>query len=213
MPVLFIVYLLLFLVMVGGKISQIEGIYLFIVLVFYGVIQYYFHPDEKSVQEKITYLNPKTKRKLLISVQVAYLIASALLLIFGTYMLLTGAVKLGEHYGLSDRIMHLSLLAFGTSLPELATGLVAAIRKESDIFVGTIIGSCIFNPLLILPLATWFGPIYFSPELLTHDFPLMVVISLLLFAQMVFGKGKLFRLSGTILLTSYASYVAFLFFS
>lgn len=213
MPILFVVYLLLFLVMVGGKISRIEGIYLFIVLIFYGVIQYYFHPSEKRIQEKIKAIGPKKKKHLLISVQVIRLIASALLLIFGTYMLLSGAVKLGKHYGLSDRIMHLSLLAFGTSLPELATGLVAALRKETDIFVGTIIGSSILNPLLILPLATWFGPIYFSPKLLTQDFPLMVAISLLLFVLMLLGKNKLSRSSGTILLASYVSYVAFLFFS
>ncbi|NGX47401.1 MAG: Inner membrane protein YrbG [Chlamydiae bacterium] len=213
MPILFVVYLLLFLVMVGGKISRIEGIYLFLVLIFYNIFQYFFPPKKAELEEELKVHDEVKRPPVKITLPIFAAIGSAVLLILGTQALLDGALKVAEHFQISERVIAISVIAFGTSLPELATALVTAFRKEQEILVGTVIGSNIFNPLLIIPFATMINPIYFSQKMLLIDFPLMVAFTVLLWVLMVLGNNRLSRIDGSILLLSYVSYVTFLFFS
>ena len=132
-------------------------------------------------------------------------------LIFVAKMLIDGSLKIEEFFNVSERIIAISVIAFGTSLPELATALVAVFRKEEEIIVGTIIGSNIFNPLLVTFVATLIRPIVFSKKMLFIDFPIMVGFSILLWILMILGKDRLSRADGLILLFSYFSYIIFVF--
>ncbi|NGX59427.1 MAG: Inner membrane protein YrbG [Chlamydiae bacterium] len=212
-PILLLIYLLLFFVMVGGKISRVEGVYLLLVLIFYNLYQYFFPPKKVELEEEIKVHEEEKRPPVRITLQIFAAIGSMALLILGTQSLLDGALKIAKHFQISERIVSISIIAFGTSLPELATALVSAFRKEQEILIGTIVGSNIFNPLLVIPFATMVGPIYFSPKMLILDFPMMVAFTVLLWILMVLGKNRLSRIDGSILLFSYASYVTFLFYS
>ncbi|NGX39254.1 MAG: Inner membrane protein YrbG [Chlamydiae bacterium] len=211
MPLLFFVYLLLFLVMLGGVINRIEGAFLFLVLLFYIFLQFYIPPKKAELEEEIEIHKEKKGRRVSRFLQVIGIIASAALLLLGANLMIRGVLQVAAYFGLSERVVAISIIAFGTSLPETATAIVAAFRKEPEIIVGTVIGSNIFNPLFVLPCATIVKPIRFSPQMLFIDFPLMVVFTLLLWVLMVLGKDRLSRLDGGILLFSYLSYILFLY--
>ena len=211
MPFLFLVYLLMFLVMIGGKISGMEGIFLFLAMILYIVLQFFLPPKKEILEEEIKIYDEVKPPPMKITLQILGVIGSVALMILGSKFLIDGALKIANILGISERIIAISIVALGTSLPEVATALVAAFRKEQEIIVGTIIGSNIFNPLLIIPCATIVKPIYFAPKMLLIDFPLMVAVSLLLWVLMVLGNNKLSRIDGAILLFSYASYITYLY--
>ncbi len=210
-PILLFVYLLMFLVMLGGKISKAEGAFLFLVMILYLVYEFFFPPKPEELKEEIEIYNDAPKTRFGVIFEFLGVLGSVGLLIFGTQGLLDGAIKLANHYGISERVIAISVVAFGTSLPELATAIIAAFRKQQEIFVGTIIGSNIFNPLLIIPCATFVKAIHFSPKMLMIDFPLMVGFTILLWILMILGHNRLSRLDGAILLLAYFSYITFLY--
>lgn len=211
MPLLFVVYLLVFFTMLGGRIHRIEGIFLLIALILYIALQFYLPPKRAELKEEIHVHDEKVKRPKRITFQILGIVAASVLLILGSKMMIDSSLILGKHYGISERVIGISLIAFGTSLPELATAIIAAFRKQQEIMVGTIIGSNIFNPLLIIPLATFVKPLIFSQKMLLIDFPIMVVFSILLWVLMILGKDRLSRIDGVILLLAYFSYITYLY--
>ena len=211
MPLLFFVYLMVFLVMLGGTINRVEGAFLILVLALYILHQYTLPPTKKQLEEEIQIHEGEKRPPVKITLQILGVISSVILLVLGTQSLIDGALKVATHYQISERIISISLIAFGTSLPELATAIVGAFRKEQEIIVGAVVGSNIFNPLLILPLATFIKPIVFSSKMLIIDFPLMVVFAIVLWVLMVLGNDRLSRVDGAILLFAYFSYIVFLY--
>ena len=131
------------------------------------------------------------------------------LLIVGGRWLVDGAVQLAEIAGMSERIIGLTIVAAGTSAPEIATSLVAAIRGRSDIAVANLIGSNIFNILGILGVAGLITPITVSPAMLGSDVWWMLGIELLLFLLMWLQR-RLGRPHGAVLVLAYVAYVVFL---
>lgn len=141
---------------------------------------------------------------------VLIILASSVGLIFGADWLVKGASCLARDLGVSERIISVSIIAFGTSVPELATSIVAALRKETDISIGNIIGSNIFNIAAILGITSLVTPITVSAAIISSDIIWMLGISLLLFVLMVVKRKELSYWSGGILLLSYSSYIYFL---
>jgi cation:H+ antiporter len=131
------------------------------------------------------------------------------LLIVGGRWLVEGAVGLAELAGMSERVIGLTIVAGGTSAPEIATSVVAAVRGRSDIAVANLIGSNIFNVLGILGVAGVITPITVSPAMLGSDVWWMLGIELLLFLLM-WLRRRLSRLDGAILLGAYLTYLGFL---
>ena len=134
------------------------------------------------------------------------LLLGALGLIGGASLLVDGAVSMAQYLGLSEAVIGLTIVAMGSSLPELATGLVAAIRKQSDILLGNIIGSSIFNILAILGMTAIIAPIPIAPHMLAVDIWVMLaaagMISVMVLKQMTLGK----RWAGVIL-ACYGAYI------
>ena len=136
---------------------------------------------------------------------VAYGAGALIGLVAGAESLVRGSMYIGRHFGISERILGLTVIALGTSLPELATSLIAAWKKEEEIAVANVVGSNILNPLLILPLAAFVRPITFSPRFVHTDLPFLIGLSGLLCILMLL-KPILSRLHGAMLLVIYVLY-------
>lgn len=131
-------------------------------------------------------------------------------LVIGGRLVVSQAVQLATVFGVSEKVIGLTIVAAGTSLPELATSVVAAIRKNNDIAVGNIIGSNIFNILLILGISSLVRPVVYNPEM-NSDLALLTVGTLVLFAAMFTGrKRKLDRWEAVLLLLIYTGYTIWL---
>ena len=144
-----------------------------------------------------------------------WLVVGIVVLIASSRLLVWGAVDIATYFGISDLIIGLTIVAIGTSLPELAATLAAARKKEFDLAVGNIIGSNIFNILGVMALPGLIHPDSFDSEVLTRDYPVMVALTVVL---MLFStswrKGKtavLGRVNGVILLAGYIAYMGWLF--
>lgn len=134
------------------------------------------------------------------------------MLVGGADLLVRGAVFIAESYGVSDLVIGLTIIAIGTSLPELAASIASILKKEADIAIGNIIGSNMFNILAVLGIPALINPDYFASEVLTRDYPAMMGLSLLLGAMIfISSKGKLVRTEGAILLACFIGYQYILF--
>lgn len=143
---------------------------------------------------------------------VFWLIVGLLLLILSSRVLVWGAVEIAHALGVSDLIIGLTIVAVGTSLPELASSVIAARKGEHDIALGNILGSNLFNTLAVVGIAGMIAPMAVSPELLYRDVMVMIVltISLFLFGYGFRGQGRINRVEGGILLAAYAGYTGYI---
>lgn len=131
------------------------------------------------------------------------------LLALGADMLVHGSVIVARDFGISETVIGLTLVAVGTSLPELATTVLAAIRGRAGISLGNIMGSNIYNILAILGVAALVAPVRIEPEIVARDMWVMVGAMLLLFAPLLFGN-RMGRLYGLVLIGAYGAYVWYL---
>jgi cation:H+ antiporter len=140
------------------------------------------------------------------------LLIGLVLLVSGADLLVRGAVFIAEHFGVSDLVIGLTVVAIGTSLPELAASIASIIKKEADIAIGNIIGSNMFNILAVLGIPALIHPDSFSQQVLTRDYPAMLGLSLMLgFMLFISSKGKLIRAEGAVLLICFIGYQYVLF--
>lgn len=131
-------------------------------------------------------------------------------LMIGAKLLVGSATDIARGFGVSEAVIGLTIVAVGTSLPELAASLVAAIRRQSDIAIGNVIGSNIFNILAILGITAMIEPVSISPEMTRMDIPVMIGLSILL-AGLIFALKGLGRIVGAGFLGLYGSYVVYLY--
>jgi len=138
------------------------------------------------------------------------ILAGLLLLAAGGRMIVYGAIRVASSLGISERIIALTIVSAGTSLPELATSLIAARKKNSDIAVGNIVGSNIFNLFLILGTSAVIFPVAVSPSTIS-DLLMNLLLSLLVFVFIFTGKGRqLVRAEGIVLFSLYLVYLLYL---
>lgn len=135
-----------------------------------------------------------------------YLLLGLIGLPLGANLLVESATDIAQTYGVSDTVIGLTLVAVGTSLPELATTVMAALRRQADVALGNVIGSNMFNLLAIIGIATFFGPIPVDPEFLRFDLWVMLGASLLLI-PFVFLKQDINRVWGFALTALYLVYL------
>ncbi|MBU0656029.1 MAG: calcium/sodium antiporter [Gammaproteobacteria bacterium] len=137
------------------------------------------------------------------------------LLVISSRILVWGAVSIAHELGVSDLIIGLTIVALGTSLPELAASIIAARKGEHDIALGNVLGSNMFNLLAVVGIAGVIHPLEVSLEILTRDWPVMMGLTLALFvmAYGFRGEGRINRLEGGFLLCSYLAYTGWLAYS
>ena len=138
---------------------------------------------------------------------ILFLVLGLVGLPLGADLLVDSSVQIAKIFGVSDTVIGLTLVALGTSLPELATTVMAALRRQADVALGNVIGSNMFNLLAIIGVASLIAPIPVDPEFLRFDLWVMLGASALIFPLVFLGKD-LTRLWGVILSALYVSYIA-----
>ncbi|WP_019626927.1 calcium/sodium antiporter [Thioalkalivibrio sp. ALJT] len=141
---------------------------------------------------------------------VAWLVLGLLFLLASSQMLVWGAVEIAAHLGVSDLIIGLTVVAIGTSLPELATSVVAAFRREAGLAIGNVVGSNLFNLLAVLAVPALIAPLAIDAEVLTRDYPVMLALTVVLFLIALGRRGQVLRWQGALLLTAFAGYLVHL---
>ncbi len=144
-----------------------------------------------------------------------WLLVGIVVLIGSSRLLVWGAVGIAEAFGVSDLVIGLTIVALGTSLPELAASIASAMKNEPDIAIGNVIGSNMFNLLAVLGIPGLLRPDRIDPEVLSRDMPVMVGLTLALLAMAwgLRGEGRINRLEGAVLLGCYVGYQSLLYFT
>jgi cation:H+ antiporter len=186
--------------------STIDGIILLVLFVLF--LYYVFNQLKSDVAE------PVVSRKELSDMKIwIYIIGGLIGLVIGGRLVVTNAVAIARNFGISETIIGLTLVAAGTSLPELATSVVASLKKNNDIAVGNLIGSNIFNIFFILGISALIRPVTYNADFNT-DIYLLATGTILLFAAMFISKKeKLERWEAALLLLIYIGYTIYLIMS
>lgn len=206
-PIMIGLSLLLILFLIDGEINFIDGLILFIGLIVYVVVNVLMARKEKNSEVDLEF-KEGLKSKLGIPVSIILMIAGLGLLILGANLFVQGAVAIARLFNVSDAIIGLTIVAIGTSLPELITSIVAAYKNEADIAIGNVVGSNIFNILGILGITALIIPIS-SAGISYIDLGVMFLTALILLPLSKTGL-KITRLEGALLLGGYAGFIYFL---
>lgn len=208
-PIMMLASVLLYLFTLNLELNFIEG--LVFVLMLIGFITYSIYRSRRK--DKDLLLKEQNESLLPLYLTIIMLVVSSVGLVWGADWLVDGASSIARQLGVSERVISVSLIAFGTSIPELATSGMAAIKKESDISIGNIIGSNIFNILGVLGITSLVTKIPVEdPGLVYSDIFWMLGISLLLFVLILPLKGGILkRWKGTLLFLVYATYIFLLY--
>ncbi|NBG66586.1 calcium/sodium antiporter [Acidiluteibacter ferrifornacis] len=194
---------------IDGVLSAIEGVVLFSSLVVFITWLIYNSRKNHQLPAMAEELDESVK-SMPIWKAVFFIGLGALGLVFGADLMLEGAVDIARKFEVTERVIGLTIVAFGTSLPELITSCVAAYRKEADISIGNLIGSNIFNLLAILGITAMIHPIDVSQSIINFDNYVLVGISALIFPLIYFGK-QVSRMKGVFLVVFYVIYIYSLF--
>jgi len=214
MPILLGIILISLILLCDQYLGFIDGLILismmFAMLAF-SIYQAKINGNDQLPQEIIDEMPEQVSK----SAALRWLVVGIVLLIASSRILVWGAVEVAEFFGVSDLIIGLTIVAIGTSLPELAATIAAARKKEFDLAVGNIIGSNIFNILGVMALPGLIKPDGFEGAVLTRDYPMMIglTIALMIFS-IAWRKGKtgiVGRLEGGLLLAGYIGYMLWLF--
>jgi cation:H+ antiporter len=190
----------------GGTFSGLTRIDGIVFLAFFIIFLYYTFGISKVSGEN-TDLEIKEMSYMKSSL---YIVGGLLGLVFGGKWIVDGAIKIAEGFNVSQSLIGLTVVAIGTSLPELATSAVAAYKKQSDIAIGNVVGSNIFNIFWILGFSSVINPLPFSKDSVI-DIIMTIVASLILFLIMFIGKKHTVeRWQGVIMILIYIGYVAYL---
>lgn len=199
------------------EISRLDAIILLVVFLLYmGKTIYKAVKQPEENLKQMTGNEYDDNPKMSLSIAILWLILSLILLIMSSQLLVWGAVNIATYLGVSDLIIGLTIVAVGTSLPELAASIIAAKKGEVDLAMGNIIGSNLFNTLTVVGIAGVINPIQVSHEAFSRDMLVMGFITSLLFIFSYGGKnknGEINQIKGLILFLCYIAYNAFLIYS
>lgn len=212
-PIMVGISLLTLLLAFNGTLSLFDGILLLIGLVAYIVFAMRQSKQEsRAVQEEYAgeFAEKEPHNTRSTTMNIVFITAGLGLLVLGSNWLVGSAVKLARTFGVSELIIGLTIVAAGTSLPEVATSVIAAIKKENDIAVGNVVGSNIFNLLCVLGLASIAAPggINISQDALRFDIPVMIFVALVTL-PIFFIDGRIARLEGGLLFSYYIMYMIY----
>lgn len=212
LPVLTLVTALAAYQLFDGRLSRLDALVLlavFAALMLWSVREGMRHRDdilEREMQESMAGHEMPLRRALF------WLGIGLLLLIVSSRLLVWGSVEVARALGVSDLVIGLTIIAVGTSLPELASSLMAIRKNEHDIALGNVIGSNFFNTLAVVGIAGSVNPLDVERVVLTRDVALMALLTLSLFVLgwRRHGNGRINRFEGFLLVAVYASYIGYL---
>jgi cation:H+ antiporter len=205
-PVMILMALLLWPILHNLSLSRPEGILLlgvFAALIIFTVLTAR-GKEHKCIEQQDNRDTRRTGKSLL------FIIIGLAGLALGADLAVRGAVVIGKRIGLSEAVIGLTIVAIGTSLPELATCVVAAIKSQHGLSVGNLVGSNIFNTLMVTGTAGTIWPFTISSRLMAVDYWIMIIVSVCFAALGIIGKRVIGRMFGILLLCGYAAYLIYL---
>jgi len=212
-PVMIAASVIVWIFGLNGSISRAEGIILFCGVIIYTIFIIWQGRSRKSPplpSQDQPADSPGTGGWSGIWLDTGFIIMGLFLLVIGSRWLVFGAVDLARFLGVSELFISLTIIAGGTSLPELATSVVASIRGERDIAVGNVVGSNIFNILAVLGgSAAISGGLVVAPAALRFDIPVMTAVAVLCL-PIFFTAGRISRWEGALFLLYYIAYISYL---
>ncbi|MDG2058849.1 MAG: calcium/sodium antiporter [Flavobacteriales bacterium] len=212
-PVMFLAFILFGSVLyLFGEINLITGIVFVLILIVFTLFLIKRSREEHTQLSDEDNEKYEKARKTPLVQSILYMLVGIMLLMYGSEFLVNGVQSIARLFEWDDRIVSVSLVAIGTSLPELATSLVAAFRKESNLAIGNLIGSNIFNVLAVLGITSIITPIKMIDESLFTDYIWMMISVIILgFFIYVFSKKQVSKTEGFLLLVFYIVFMFFLF--
>ena len=208
LPILLMVSFALIVMLINKEVASWEGFILCVGIVIY--ILFSFKGANNSGEFKVegessSEIDTVSSQGYNGIVLIALLLAGLILLVLGAFFFEKGGIGLAKAFGVSEAVIGLTLLAFGTSLPELATSIVACMKNKGDIIVGNAVGSSIFNVLAILGITALFKPLSVNDiNLIDYSIMIGAVIFCWLF---IYKKMELNRIKGVVFLGCYAAYI------
>lgn len=206
--VVVITAVLLLLGWIGGGLDKIDGVIM--LLLFAAFLVYLFYLAKKgddSSADDVPELTEKDKLPILIIITLIGLVS----IVLGSDLTVSAAKNIAQTIGIDDRTISLTVVAFGTSLPELITCIAASLKKKSDIAIGNIIGSNIFNILFVVGLASVFSPSVMPYGQAFIIDTIVAIAAAVILGLLVLRKKELSRIGGVIMLVAYAVYFAYIF--
>ncbi|MFZ1519611.1 MAG: calcium/sodium antiporter [Ignavibacteriaceae bacterium] len=206
-PVMIGISVLLFFLLLDGKIDFFDGLIFIALLILYNVFSVLLARKEKSPEIQNEF-KEGLKSKFGVPLSIIFMIAGLALLILGANLFVQSTVAIAKLFNVSDAVIGLTIVAIGTSLPELITSIVAAYKKEADIAIGNVVGSNVFNILGILGITALIIPVS-SDGISKIDLFVMIGTAILLFPLSKTGK-RISRFEGILLLVGYIIYLYYL---
>ena len=215
LPVLLVIMLLALALMLDGDLSRNDGLILItgLVILIYWIVRLGLRTRRSD--PIASELEAEIPQAMSTGKGIFWLVVGLIILLVSSRALVWGAVNVAMALGVSDQVIGLSIVAVGTSLPELAAAIMSALKREYDIAIGNVIGSNMFNLLGVLAMPGLIAPGVFGEETLRRDFPLMIALTLALYlmATGFGGDGKINRIEGGILVAVFTGYMVFLYHS
>ncbi len=213
-PLLLLIVLASGYLLLDNSLTLVEGIVLisgFFTLIAWSIVSAFRGRGDALEAEMDSEL---IEHEMTLKAGIVWLVIGLLLLIASSRLLVWGAVGVAHEFGVSDLIIGLTIVALGTSLPELAASVIAARKGEHDIAIGNVVGSNMFNILAVIGIATIISPMNGIPvEVLNRDWIVMLALTIALLV-MAYGfrskEGKITRVEGTILIICYIAYNSYL---
>jgi cation:H+ antiporter len=223
LPILIVVTAASVFLLMDGSIARVDGIIFLCIFVFVMGLSIWNEMKLKAAGRlDAAHEDDQDGEKVSLGKSVLWLLLGLVLLVASSRALVWGAVEIARALGVSDLLIGLTIVAVGTSLPELASSIVAARKGEDDLAFGNIIGSNLFNTLLVVGIASTIAPMHsFEPAVFNRDMPVMAVLTVLL---LLFGLpvrksrvgadgkriGRINRIEGATFLAIYVGYIGYL---
>ncbi len=212
-PIMFIAMIFALVLVMDSNLSFVDGILLMsaLCLVLYWMVRM-GRREQDGLDPMAAEYEAELPPEMSTGKALLWLAIGLAILLISSRMVVWGAVDIARTFGVSDLVIGLTIIAIGTSLPELAASIMSAIKGEHDIAIGNVIGSNIFNILGVLGISGIIFPHAIDPDVLSRDFPVMIGLSIALFA-MAYGfrkPGSLNRIEGALLLVAYFGYLTVL---
>lgn len=207
-PALLVVMVITAWMMADFSFSRLEGVVLLLCLLGLIVFMVFYGRRHLNEDPQLAHLATNVPIQMKTSTAIIWALTGIVVLPLAAHILVTGAVSLASLAGVSEAIIGLTVVALGTSLPELAAAAASALKKEDDLAIGNILGSNIFNLLGVLGISAMIAPLAIEPDLVNRDLVVMFVITALLafLAWRRVGIGKITRMGGIALLVFFLAY-------
>ena len=207
-PIMIGVAILAYLLSLDNQLGQLDGIILLICFVVFNALMIWIALQDKTVAHApdVSEFTTQEIKSVNRALEAGRLVAGLIILVIGANLTVTGAINIATALGVSQLIIGVTLVALGTSLPELMASLIAAMRKESDLAIGNVVGSNIMNVLLILGSTASISPVNVPTSVLQFDFLVMIAFSVVLL-PLAWTNQKLARWECGAFLVGYVAFV------